>query len=63
MLQKSKGFWGLISQFACDANAKVSFVRTDWPGATNDVTCFFGTQLFHMLKTKQFPNWMLIVAD
>ena len=24
-----KGFWGLISQLACDANAKVRFVQTD----------------------------------
>ena len=58
-----KGFWGLISQLACDANAKVRFVQTDWPGATNDITCFRGTQLFNLLKTKQLPSWMHIVAD
>ena len=45
-----KGVWGLISQLGCDANAKVRFVQTDWPGATNDVSCLCGTQLFHMLK-------------
>ena len=29
-----KGFWGLISQVACDSNAKVRIVQTDLPGAT-----------------------------
>jgi hypothetical protein len=58
-----KGFSGLISQLGSDANAKVRFVQTDWPGATNDISCFRGTQLFHLLKTKQLPSWMHIVAD
>ena len=49
-----KGFWGLILQLACDANAKVRFVQTDWPGATNDITCFRGTQLFNMLKQNNY---------
>ena len=62
-LRNRKGFWGLISQLACDAYAKVRFVQTDWPGATNDISCFRGTQLFNMLKNKELPNWMHIVAD
>jgi hypothetical protein len=55
--------WGLVSQLAADANAKISFVQTYWPGATNDISCFCGTHLFHWLKTKQLPSWMHIVAD
>jgi hypothetical protein len=35
-----KGFWGLIAQVGCYSNAKMHFVQTDWPGATNDLTCF-----------------------
>jgi hypothetical protein len=38
--RNQKGFWGVISQVAADANAKVRFVQTDWPGETNDVSCF-----------------------
>jgi hypothetical protein len=41
-----KGVWGLISQVGCDANAKVRFVQTDWPGTTNDLSCFRETPLF-----------------
>jgi hypothetical protein len=40
-----KGFWRLIVQVGCDSNAKVHFVQTDWPGATNDLTCFRSTML------------------
>ena len=58
-----KGFWGLISQLASDANAKVRFVQTGWPGATNNISCFSRTHLFHLLKTKQFLSWMHINAD
>ena len=29
----------------------------------NDISCFRGTQLFHMLKTQQFLSWMHIVED
>jgi hypothetical protein len=52
-----KGVWGLISQVGCDANA------TDWPGATNDLSCFRETPLFLLLKNKQLPHWVRIVAD
>ena len=41
-----KCVWGVISQVACDANAKVWFVQTDWPGATNDLSCFCETPCF-----------------
>jgi len=58
-----KGVWGLISQVACDANAKIRFVQTDWPGATNDVTCFRETALFNLLKNDQLSHWMHIVGD
>jgi hypothetical protein len=58
-----KGFWGVISQVACDANAKVRYVQTDWPGATNDLSCFRETALFALLKDKQLPHWVHIVAD
>ncbi len=58
-----KGVWGLISQVACDANAKIRFVQTDWPGATNDLTCFRETALFMLLKSDNFPEWLHIVAD
>jgi len=58
-----KGFWGLITQVGCDSNGKVRFVQTDWPGATNDLSCFRETPLFHLLKSKQLPEWLNIVAD
>jgi hypothetical protein len=58
-----KGVWGLISQVGCDANAKVGFVQTDWPGATNDLSCFRETPLFLLLKNKELPQWVHIVAD
>jgi hypothetical protein len=45
-----EGVWGLISRIGCDANAKIRFVQTDWPGATNDLSCFRETPLFLMLK-------------
>jgi hypothetical protein len=53
----------LISQVACDANAKVRFVQTDWPGATNDISAFHETGLFRLLKDQDLPHWMHIVAD
>ena len=58
-----KGVWGLIAQVACDANAKIRFVQTDWPGVTNDLSCFHETALFNLLKSDQLPDWMHIVAD
>ena len=58
-----KSVWGLISQVACDANAKIRFVQTDWPGATNDVTCFHETALFNLLKSDQLSDWVHIIAD
>jgi hypothetical protein len=58
-----KGVWGLISQVACVANAKIRFVQTDWPGATNDLTCFRETALFMLLKSDNLPEWMHIIAD
>jgi hypothetical protein len=51
-----KGVWGLISQVDCDANAKVRFVQTDWPGATNDLSCFHETPLFLLLKIRNYPT-------
>jgi hypothetical protein len=30
--RNQKGVWGVISQGACDAKAKVRFVQSDWPG-------------------------------
>jgi hypothetical protein len=32
-----KRFRGLISQVACDSNATVRIIQTNWPGATNDL--------------------------
>jgi dTDP-D-glucose 4,6-dehydratase len=58
-----KAVWGLISQVACDVNAKERFIQTDWPGATNVVSCFRGTHLFLLLKSQQLPHWMHIVTD
>ncbi len=58
-----KGFWGLITQIGCDSSAKVRFVQTDWPGATNDLSCFQETTLFQLLKSKNLPEWLHIVAD
>jgi len=58
-----KGVWGLLSQVACDANAKVRFVQTDWPGATNNISCFCETGLFRLLKNRDLPHWLHIVAD
>jgi hypothetical protein len=58
-----KGFWGLIIQVSCDCNGKVRFVEMDWPGATNDLSCFRETQLFQALKSKAVPEWAHIVAD
>jgi hypothetical protein len=61
--RKRKGVWGLISQVGCDANAKVRFVQIDWPGSTNDLSCFRETPLFLLLKNKELPHWAHIVAD
>jgi hypothetical protein len=61
--RNQKGVWGLISQVGCDANAKIRFIQTDWPGATNDLSCFRETPLFLMLKNRQLPHWVHIVAD
>jgi len=61
--QNWKGVWGVISQVACDANAKGWFVQTDWPGATNNLSCFRETPLFLLLRNQQLPHWMHIVAD
>jgi len=58
-----KGYWGLISQVACDSNAKVRFVQTDWPGATNDLSCFKETKIYSLLRSNLLPDWMHIVAD
>ncbi len=30
----------LITQLGCDSNGKIRFLQTDWPGATNDISCF-----------------------
>jgi len=58
-----KGFWGLITQVGCDCNGKVRFVQTDWPGATNDLSCFRETPLFQALRSRAMPEWAHIVAD
>jgi hypothetical protein len=58
-----KGVWGLISQVACNVNAKIRFAQTDWPGATNHLSCFRETQLFLLLKSQDLPSWLHIVAD
>jgi hypothetical protein len=58
-----KGFWGLIAQVGCDSNAKVRFVQTDWPGATNDLTCFRSTMLYNLLRSRSLPDFMHIVGD
>jgi DDE superfamily endonuclease len=55
-----KGFWGLIAQVGVDLNGKVV---VNWPGSTNDITCFRETQLFHHLNNKTFPSYVPIVAD
>jgi len=48
--RNQKGVWELIFQVACDANAKIRFVQTNWLGATNDLSCFRETALFNLLK-------------
>jgi hypothetical protein len=58
-----KGFWGLITYVGSDSNAIIHFVQTDWPGATNDITCFRQTPLFNALKKKMLPEYIHIVAD
>jgi hypothetical protein len=58
-----KGFWGLTSQVAFDSNAKVRIVQTDWPGATNNLSCFKETPLFLLLQSRQLPEWLHIIAD
>jgi hypothetical protein len=50
-------FWKTI----CDID--VRFVQTNWPGATNDISCFRETGLFRLLKNQDLPHWMHIVAD
>jgi hypothetical protein len=50
-------------QVACDANAKVRFLQTDWPVATNDLSFFHKTALFLLLTKQQLPHWMHIVTD
>ncbi len=44
-----KIFWALISPVACDSNAKVQFIQTDWPGAINGLSCFRETPLYLLL--------------
>jgi hypothetical protein len=61
--QNRKGFWGLITQVGCNSNAKVRFVQTDWPGATNHLSCFQEMPLYRLLKTKALPEWLHIAAD
>jgi hypothetical protein len=58
-----KGFWGLISQVGCDSNAKVHFVQTDWPRATNDLACFRSTILYNLLCCRNLPDFMHILRD
>ncbi len=58
-----KGFGGLIAQVGCDSNAKVQFVQTDWPGATNDLTCFRTTMIYNLLRSKSLPDFMHIIGD
>jgi hypothetical protein len=58
-----KGVRGLISQVACDANAKIRFVQTDWSSENNDLSCFCETPLLLLLKSQDLPSWMHIVAD
>jgi hypothetical protein len=58
-----KRFGGLISQVGCDSNAKVCFVQKDWPGATNDLTCFRSTMLYNLLCSRSLPDFMHIVGD
>jgi DDE superfamily endonuclease len=41
-----KGYWGLIAQVGVDSNARVVYVAVNWPGATNDITCFRETLVF-----------------
>jgi len=61
--KKRKGFGGLISQVGCDSNAKVRFVQTNWPGATNDLTCFRSTMLYNLLCSRSLPDFRHIVGD
>ncbi len=58
-----KRFWGLIAQVGCDSKAKVRFVQTDWPGATNDLICFRSKMLYNLLCSRSLPDFMHIVGD
>jgi hypothetical protein len=58
-----KGFGGLIAQVGCDSYTIVRFVQTDWPGATNDLTCFRSTILYNLLCNRSLPDFMHIVGD
>jgi DDE superfamily endonuclease len=61
--RNQKGFWGLIAQVGVDSNVKVVTVAVNWPGSTNDITCFRETQLYNHLCSKTFPSYIHIVAD
>jgi hypothetical protein len=63
LLKKPERVWELISQVGCNTNYKVSFVQTDWPGETYNLSHFRETALFLLLKNKQLPHWMHIVGD
>jgi hypothetical protein len=50
--RNGKGLQGVVSQVACDTNANVRFVQTDWPGATYNLSCFCEAALLMLYVEK-----------
>jgi hypothetical protein len=48
-----------MTQVGCNSNGKVRFVQSDCPGATNGLSLFCETTLFHLLKSKELPERIL----
>jgi hypothetical protein len=54
---------GMKKDVGGNSNAEVSFVQAVWPGAKNDLSCFWMTQLYNLLRNKCLPNYVHILTD
>jgi DDE superfamily endonuclease len=58
-----KGFFALLVQAFCGACKKFWSFNVGWPGATNDITAYKQTDLYHMSTANQIPDFVSYVLD
>ena len=63
IFRNRKGFWALIAQGFCDANTKFGVFDVKWPGGTNDIIAYQGTEIYDKAVSNRFPAWATFVLD